>query len=132
MSEANVWQFDREACSAPASVDLGGVDLQLFRDFVADAEPALQWISAIAGAPSIDSEELDRAYRKAHFVLGFCELLTITPAVSALEQLAREARGFGNRASGASNVSIPSICFQFMPRMKFAALLTSKFSNSNL
>lgn len=83
-SELNVWRFDREACAGRASVDLSGAELQLFRDFVAEAEPALDWISTIAGAPAIEIEELDLAYRKLHFILGFSRVLGLTKVVEAL------------------------------------------------
>jgi two-component system, chemotaxis family, sensor kinase CheA len=84
MSELNGWRFDRQACSGRVSLNLSGSDLQLFRDFVAEAGPALEWISTLAGAPSIDGEELDLAYRKLHFVLGFSRVWGLAKVVEAL------------------------------------------------
>jgi two-component system, chemotaxis family, sensor kinase CheA len=84
MTESHAWPFDRDACAAPASVNLSGADLQLFRDFVAEAEPALQHISAITGAPSIEAEELDRAFKKLHFILGFSRVWGLAKVVEAL------------------------------------------------
>lgn len=84
MSEPTVSQFDREACSSPQSLTLSGDDLQLFRDFAAEAETALQWISTIAGAPSVDDDELESAYRKLHFVLGFSRVWGLAKVVETL------------------------------------------------
>jgi chemotaxis protein histidine kinase CheA len=85
MSAPNVWQIDRNACSAPASLTLSGADLQLFRDFVAEAEPALQRIATTTGAPSIDAEDVDRDYRALHFILGFSRVWGIDKVVETLK-----------------------------------------------
>lgn len=85
MSGPNTWRFDRELCSAPEAINLSGDELQLFRDFFVEAETSLQWISTIAGAPTIDEDELDQAYRKLHFILGFSRVLGLGKIVETLK-----------------------------------------------
>lgn len=84
MSAPNVWQIDRDACSAPVTLTLSGAELQLFRDFVAEAEPTLQRIATTTGAPSIDAEEVDRDYGALHFILGFSRLWGVSKVVETL------------------------------------------------
>ena len=85
MSEFMNWRIDPDACRTPVSFDLSGDELQLFREFAGEAIQSLQWISAMADAPSAERDELDRAYRKLHYILGLCQLWKIEKAVQLLE-----------------------------------------------
>lgn len=85
MSGLNKWQFDRDLCSKPESISFSGAELQLFKDFFVDADSTLKWISTIAGAPMIDDDEIDRAYRKLHFILGFSRVLGLDKVVETLK-----------------------------------------------
>lgn len=65
--------------------ELSHEDRVLLRDLLIEADIELNQIVQTAFLPSDEADVLDRAYRRVHFVLGFCELLGITPAVCALD-----------------------------------------------
>jgi len=75
-----VWVSDK----ASTTLDLSPSDLAILRDFLAIAEEDLNKIVRIIGVPTDDHDVHDQAYRKVHFILGFCKIMGLVKAAHVL------------------------------------------------